>query len=137
MTYTRSGFPAQGLTAFAIIIFVAVALLAWPILRPVAHVAASPLEKALNLAYPALDLLLMVPIAVLVRITSRFRGGAVWPIWLSLLVGFVFTAAGDILFAYLTALGHAEFDPVIHAMYIVAYGNLAWGALFQEKLLAA
>ena len=137
ITYTRSGFSTAGLKAFAVIVFVAVAAIAWPILSPVAHEPASPLATALNLAYPSLDLLLMVPIAVLLRITSRFRGGAVWPIWLSLLVGFIFTAAGDILFAYLSALGHNELDPLVHAMYIVAYGNLAWGALFQERLLAA
>ena len=137
ITYTRSGFPATGLKAFAVIIFIAVIAIAWPILRPLAHVGASPLAKTLNLAYPSLDLLLMAPIAVLLRITSRFRGGAVWPIWLSLLVGFAFTAAGDILFAYLSALGHNELDPFVHAMYIIAYGNLAWGALFQEKLLTA
>jgi hypothetical protein len=134
-TYARSGFQTSGMTSFAIIVLIAVAAIAWPILQPVAQAPAAPLTKALNLVYPSLDLLLMVPIAVLLRITSRFRGGAVWPIWLSLLVGFVFTAAGDILFAYVSALGHKELDPVIDAMYIIAYGNLAWGALFQERLL--
>ena len=138
MTYARSGFGTSGLKVFAAIMFVIVAVIAWPILHPVATTSqASPMAKALNLAYPSLDLLLMIPVAVLVRITSRFRGGMVWPIWLALLVGFVFTAAGDILFAYLSALGHSELNPVAHAMFIIAYGNLAWGALFQERLLAA
>ena len=137
MTYAQSGFTADGLKIFAVVIFIVACAIAWPILQPVARMPAAPMEKALNLAYPSLDLLLMVPIAVLLRITSKFRGGAVWPIWLSLLVGFVFTAAGDILFAYLSALGHNELDPLIHAMFIVAYGNLAWGALFQERLLTA
>jgi hypothetical protein len=137
LTYTRSGFSSGNLKIFAVVIFIVAAAVAWPILQPVAHMRAAPMEKALNLAYPSLDLLLMVPIAVLLRITSRFRGGAVWPIWLSLLVGFVFTAAGDILFAYLSALGHNELDPLIHATFIIAYGNLAWGALFQERLLTA
>ena len=137
LTYTRSGFAAGGLKVFAVVMVVVAGAIAWPILQPVAHMPAAPMEKALNLVYPSLDLLLMVPIAVLLRITSRFRGGAVWPIWLSLLVGFVFTAAGDILFAYLSALGHNELDPLIHAMFIIAYGNLAWGALFQERLLTA
>lgn len=137
MTYAQSGFTPEGTKLFAIVIFVAAAAIAWPILQPVAHMPAAPMEKALNLAYPSLDLLLMIPIAVLLRITSRFRGGSVWPVWLSLLVGFVFTAVGDILFAYLSALGHNELDPLVHAMFIVAYGNLAWGALFQERLLTA
>jgi hypothetical protein len=137
VTYTRGGFPARGLKPFAIIMVIAAAAIAWPILVPVATAHTGPLSKALNLTYSSLDLLLMVVVAVLLRITSRFRGGAVWPIWLSLLVGFVFTAAGDILFAYLSSLGHNEFDPVIDAMYIIAYGNLAWGALFQERLLTA
>ena len=137
LTYSRGGFATGNLKVFAVVIFVIAGAIAWPILQPVAHMPAAPMEKALNLVYPSLDLLLMVPIAVLLRITSRFRGGAVWPIWLSLLMGFVFTAAGDILFAYLSALGHNELDALIHAMFIIAYGNLAWGALFQERLLTA
>ena len=51
--------------------------------------------------------------------------------------GFVFTAIGDILFAYFSTLGLTSIDPAVHAMYLVAYGALAAGAMVQRRLLAA
>jgi hypothetical protein len=109
----------------------------WPLLVPIVRSADAPLAKTLNLVYPALDLVLLVPAIVLLRITSRFRGGAVWRIWLALLAGFVFTALGDILFAYFSTLGFTQLDPAVHAMYLVAYGGLAAGTMVQRQLLAA
>jgi hypothetical protein len=35
--------------------------------------------------------------------------------------------AGDVLFAYLTALAQAGLDPFLHAAYIVSYGLVAAG----------
>jgi hypothetical protein len=135
--YARSGFPMQGTRATIVIASLSVIAAAWPLLRPVIQSGDALLPKTLNVVYPALDLILLVPVVVLLRITSRFRGGAVWHIWLALLAGFVFTALGDILFAYFSTLGLDRLDPAVHAMYIIAYGALAAGAMVQRRLLAA
>jgi hypothetical protein len=98
---------------------------------------APALEKFLNVLYPMMDFLLLIPTALLIRITLRFRGGEVWKVWLALLAGFVFLSFGDILFSYLQALGHQKLDPLVDAMYILAYGLLAKGLLYQRELLSA
>ena len=135
--YARSGFPMEGTAAALLLLVAAAAAVSWPLLAPIARSADAPLAKMLNIVYPALDLVLLVPVVVLLRITSRFRGGAVWHIWCALLAGFVFTAVGDILFAYFSTLHFTRLDPAVHAMYIVAYGGLAVGAMVQRRLLAA
>jgi hypothetical protein len=134
--YAKSGFPMAGLAPLGSALIVIAAAVAWPLLRPIAHEPAAPLATALNLAYPALDLLLLVPTILLLRLTSRFRGGAVWHIWAALVTGFTFTAIGDIAFAYFSTLGYTKIDPLVHALYIVAYGSLAFGTAVQYRLLA-
>ena len=83
-----------------------------------------------------LDLALVVPVVLLVRMTMALRGGAVARVWTSVLAGFAFLCAGDILFAYLSALGRVGLDPFVHATYILAYGLVADGARRQRALLA-
>ena len=133
----RSGFPMRG-TGVMFVLFGAAAIAgAWPILRPIVTSSDALLPKTLNVLYPALDLVLLVPVIFLLVITSRFRGGTVWRVWCAMLAGFVFTAVGDILFAYFSTLGLSSLDPAVHAMYLVAYGGLAVGAMEQRRLLAA
>jgi diguanylate cyclase len=137
VAYGRSGFPMRGTTVTFLVFGAAAAAGAWPLLRPIVHSGDALLAKTLNIVYPALDLVLLVPVIVLLRMTSRFRGGAVWHVWCAMLAGFVFTAVGDILFAYFSTLGFSTLDPAVHAMYLVAYGGLAVGAIEQRRLLAA
>jgi hypothetical protein len=137
VAYARSGFPMRGTGVMFVLLGAAAVAGAWPILRPIVHSGDALLPKTLNVLYPALDLVLLVPVIVLLVITSRFRGGAVWHIWCAMLAGFVFTAVGDILFAYFSTLGLSSLDPAVHAMYLVAYGGLAGGAMEQRRLLAA
>jgi hypothetical protein len=113
------------------------AILGIVILRPVVLAAAPALEKFLNLFYPTMDFLLLVPTALLIRTTLAFRGGKVWKVWLAVLAGLVFLSLGDILFSYLQALGQQKLDPLVDALYIAAYGLLAKGLLYQRDLLSA
>jgi hypothetical protein len=138
--YATSGFPigprrqlwAIGLAAAAL-----GALLVVPLLRPVMAAPAPAVEKALNLAYPALDFLMFIPAVLLAWITLRFRGGKVALVWTALLAGILFTAAGDILFGYFSNLGQKGLAALIDAVYILAYGCLAASVFHQRELLAA
>ena len=134
--YARSGFAMEGAGRLAALLIVIACAVAWPLLRPIVTTPAEPLATALNLAYPALDLLLLVQTIVLLRLTSRFRGGAVWRLWAALLAGFIFTALGDLAFAYFSTLGHTRLDPLIHALYVIAYASLVGGVHIQYELLA-
>jgi hypothetical protein len=111
-------------------------LLAVPLLRPILAADVPALEKVLNVLYPVLDLVLLVPTVVLLRLTLRFGRGPVGRIWMMLLFGFLFLCAGDVLFSYLQTLGKTALDPLVDAMYILSYGSLAGGALRQLQVLA-
>lgn len=128
--YHEAGYPMGsraervGLLAVASI---ACASLAVAALRPVVAADLPPLDKALSTAYPLLDMALLIPLSLLLRTTWHFRGGSVGTAWIVVLSGFVCMCAGDVLFAYFTALGRTGLDPFIHAAYVLAYGLIAAG----------
>jgi hypothetical protein len=126
---------AQGrLAAYVSVGCLAVAV---PLLHPAAVAPTRAAETALNLAYPLLDLALVVPVVLLVRMAVAFRGGEVARIWGCILAGFAFMCAGDVLFGYFSALGRVGLDPFVHATYILSYGLIAEGARRQLALLQA
>jgi hypothetical protein len=136
--YRESGFP-MGSLAERLAILAGVAVIAGAtavvVLRPVAGAGAELLERILNVAYPVLDLVLLLPLAMLLRIALRLRGSHVGSVWAELLAGFVALCASDVLFAYFSALGEQHLDPYVHAAYLLSYGLIAGGALQQLKLL--
>jgi hypothetical protein len=137
--YAASGFPIgprRQLWGIGIAAAVLSAALVVPILWPVVEAPAAPLEKALNLAYPSFDFLMLIPALLLFWITLRFRGGRLARVWTALLAGILFTAAGDILFGYFSNLGQTNLGAVIDAVYILAYGCLAASVLYQRDILA-
>jgi hypothetical protein len=136
--YREAGYPVGTRGDHLLTAGLGAALLAWPtwaLVRPILAAAAPPLERALNAAYPLLDVLVLLPILVLLRITSRFRGGQVARVFASLLAGILFLCAGDVLFAYFSVLGRKELDPLVDATFVLSYFFLAHGALGQYRLL--
>jgi hypothetical protein len=93
------------------------------------------LDRILNVAYPVLDLVLLLPLALLLRVALRLRGSHAGTVWGLVLAGFVCLCVGDIFFAYFTALGLEHFDPWLHAAFLLAYALLALGAERQLRLL--
>ena len=45
--------------------------------------------------------------------------------------------AGDVLFAYFTALGQTGLDPFVHGAYILSYGLIAGGVRKHLALVAS
>jgi hypothetical protein len=138
-SYAAAGFPVGSVGerwALAAGTLVVCALIGIPVLRPIVVSPAPAMEKFLNLAYPILDFVLLVPTVLLLRITFRFRGGAVWKTWLALLGGIVFNFGGDTLFAYLQALGETRFHYLVDILYILAFGWIARGVLYQHEMLS-
>ena len=137
--YTASGFPigpASERVWLAAAVTVVCLAIGYPILMPLVRNPGEPLETLLNLLYPVLDFLLFVPAVLLIRISLRFRGGAVWKVWATLLAGFVFLCAADTLFAYFDQLGRADLVNMVDATYLLAYGMFGLGVLYQRELLA-
>ena len=137
--YTASGFPigpASERVWLAAGVTVVCLAIGYPILMPLVRNPGEPLETLLNVLYPTLDFLLFVPAVLLIRISLRFRGGAVWKVWATLLAGFVFLCAADTLFAYFSQLGRTDLVDLVDATYLLAYGLLGLGVLYQRELLA-
>ena len=137
--YRRSGLPVgpvwQHLAIAAAVLAIG-ALLAPPLLRPILAAPGTRLEHALNVAYPALDMVLLIPLAILVRIAWPFRGGAIFRAWALLLAGTVGMCAGDLFFAWFSMMDASHLDPLVHGSYLVAYACLAWGTRLHRDLVA-
>lgn len=137
--YQEAGFPmgtaSERWWLIGLVLGLCLAL-GYPVLAPVARSEAPPLEKFLNLAYPLLDLALLVPTAFLLRVTFRLQGGNVQRVWVALLVGVLALAVGDIAFAYFSTLGMTRLELLVDALFIVSYGSFAWASLAQRNLLS-
>jgi hypothetical protein len=137
--YDKAGFPLGGVADRWLTALLVVGLclsVGSVVLTPIAQAQAPLVEKALNLAYPILDFILLVPTVLLLRITLRLRGGRVGKVWLMFSLGFVLLSLADVFFAYLSGLGAAHLDPIVDALYIAAYGFLARGAVCQHHLVS-
>ena len=136
--YREAGLPIGSLTERVGIVAgagAAAAFVALPILSPVAATGGTLLERILTIAYPVLDLVLLLPLALLLRIALRLRGSHAGDVWALLLGGFVVLCMADMFYAYFQSLGEAHLDPFVHAAYVLAYGLVAGGAHRQLRLL--
>jgi hypothetical protein len=137
--YVSSGLAfgsGRGYAVLGGLVASAALLVGYVVLAPIVSAGGTPLELALNLAYPLLDLVALVPAALLMRITFQLRGGSVFRVWALLLGGFVAMAVGDVLYAYLTMLDVHAVDAVIDVSFIAGYGLAARGIYEQHRVSA-
>lgn len=138
-TYRESGYPVgtgrQHATIAALVAVLAAAI-AVPILRPVLAADGTPLQIALNAAYPLLDFVLLVPMIILLRVAWPFRGGAIFRAWGAILGGVIALCMGDLLFALFSMLGEVHLDPLLHGAYLVGYVCFAMGTRLHRDLIA-
>jgi diguanylate cyclase len=138
--YRSVGIPV-GSTAERAAVFAGVAaaavIVGIPVVPPLLQADSPFLEKLLNLGYPTLDFVLLMPLAVLLRASLRLTGGQVAGVWRALLGGFVLVCVADIAFAYFSSLGQLHLDPFVHASFIMAYASIAAGVRRQLAVLAA
>jgi hypothetical protein len=132
--YREAGLPMGSLAERALLL-AAIGVAAIAILRPVAATPGPALDHILTIAYPALDLVLLAPLVLLLRMALRLGRSEAGEVWLLLLTGFVFLCAGDICFAYFQSLGEEHLDPFVHATFILAYALIAGGARRQLRIL--
>ena len=112
-----------------VLLVVVYALLLW-FLRSVSGAETADLiEGLLNLVYPLLNFLILVPSLMLLRMTVVLRGGAVWKAWMSLVLGILLTVAGDILAVYVFAAEASSLSPLYDLMY-------AWGYVLVARATA-
>jgi len=117
---------AAALPAMVLLVFV---------LRPVVSADVAPAERALNLAYPSLDVVALLPALLLARFSLRLAGGAVFFVWALLSLGIVCMVAGDLLYAWFSSLSFSALDPVLDVAFIAAYLLVA-RAVFQQHRIS-
>jgi hypothetical protein len=125
--------PARrwGIVMFGVLLCAAVG---WLLLLPVARAPAPALKKAINLAYPILDLALLGVSGALVRTTLPLRQGRVGRTWMWMLGGFLAASLGDVAFSYLGQNNLDSMGPVVDVLLLCAYGAMARAALTQRSL---
>jgi hypothetical protein len=137
--YRASGFPVGSVREYGLVVAGATlvfALAGYGLLVPIALGPTPLVERLINLGYPVLDMVVLVPTLVLLRITVRFKGGRVWTVWAALLTCIVFSAAGDILFADTSAENVARMGPLVDLLFVTSYLFGAHGTRLQYQLLA-
>jgi hypothetical protein len=93
-------------------------------------------ERVLNVGYPVVDLLTLIPAAILLRITLAFRGGHVWRVWGAILAGIALTATADVAFADVSPAHVAAVGWMVDLFGILAYACCAYGTWLQFELVA-
>jgi hypothetical protein len=112
------------------------------VLTPIARSEAPLVERLVGGGYAALDLVALVPLLLLLRLTWRLRGGSVWKVWAGVLFGFLLTFLGDVFFAYFQTRAEADLGPLSgqleflsNVMFLLSYLVITRGVLHQRELL--
>jgi len=112
------------------------------VLSPIVRSEAPFIERLVGAAYAGLDLVALVPLLLLLRLTWRLRGGSVWKVWAGVLFGFLLTFLGDVFFAYFQTQAEADLGALSerleflsNVMFLLSYLVIAWGTLHQRELL--
>jgi len=134
--YVATGMVGDGrqLRTTAIIAAVPLFLAGAAILAPMLSEGGDALSIALNVAYPFFDLVALVPTIVLLRITLKLMGGALFWVWALICAGLIFMVAGDLLFGYFELLGLGFLEPLLDLCYIASYTLLARGIYQQYRI---
>jgi hypothetical protein len=137
--YRASGFAVGSAREHALLALGACAVFgvaAWFVLVPVAF-GTTPLgERLVNVGYPLLDLIALIPALVLFRITIGFHGGKVWPAWGALLAGIVFAMGGDLVFSDISPAHVEAIGPLADLLFILGYSFCGFGMRLQYELAA-
>ena len=117
--------------------FAAIVILAGQfLLLPIAQDAESSLVyRIVTLAYPALDLPLLLLALTVTHICRLFAGGAVAKPWEYLALGLVFWSTSDLAYAYLDWMGLYRAGHITDLGWNLGYLFMALGALEQRNLL--
>ena len=95
----------------------------------------SSFYKLVSMAYPAMDLLLLLPALTLTYICTLFSGGIVARPWRYIAIGLVLWTLSDITYTYLDWVGLYRSGHIIDMGWNIGYLFLALGALAQRDLL--
>ncbi len=137
--YRKSGLPFDFKLSLGLGLAVAAVSLALGafFLRPVFHRAGDMgIGEWISFFYPVADFVQLSLAVVLFEITRKLKGGNVWQIWFSLVLGFLAVGVADLLYTYFTLLeGHEDLEAPMNLAYLLGYVLFARGGLKQHEIL--
>lgn len=135
---SRSGFPIElggRLPWIAVLVVAAGSVVSWIMLRPLLPVESFETKTLLSLLYPLTDLLLLVPVAALQQVTLQFRGGEVWRVWTTILIGVGLFLLGDLSFALYLEAPSRLLAAIVDSCYLLGYGLISRAFFLQLGIL--
>lgn len=137
--YRKSGFPMGNRRAYWVIIlgfgFLAI-ILGYNLLIPIANDSeTSLLAKIFYFYYPFADLMVVVPAAILMYITSLFGTSIISMPWRMMASGFLLFTIADMLYAYLGWNDLYGSGNLIDVLWNSGYLLIGLSGLYQKRLL--
>ncbi len=134
--YAQTGLLLRLRSELTLVVAVGVPLLAlgFLVLRPVLAAGGTWIEVAINVAYPAFDIIALLPTVILARMALRLRGGALFWVWGLLSMATVCMVAGDLLYGWFSLLDYRSLDPLLDVAFIASYVLAARGVYQQYRI---
>ncbi|NLF41171.1 MAG: hypothetical protein GX587_00580 [Bacteroidales bacterium] len=137
--YKKSGFPmgkpAYYVTISIISLLIMVLVIYFLLIPIVLDDETSLLAKIFYLFYPIGDVLVLIPVFLLMYITSLFGKGALSKPWKYLAIGFFIFTVADILYAYLDWQGLYGSGSYIDLLFNSGYMFIGLAGLYQKELV--
>ncbi len=136
--FLSTGLPAGSKSTYLLIALVSfivfIALLKFLILPDFDDPENTIASKFLDIAYPALDTIVIAFAAVLLRISWELRGGNLSNTWLFLCIGFAMVAAADLVLTNIEDIDSGAYR-FLDLLYFAAYFSIAIAGRIQVRML--
>jgi len=137
--YKKSGLPmgkASLYIGLSVFIFIIALLIFYFLLLPIIKDTETPvIAKAFYIFYPVADLLVVIPAAILIYITSLFGSATITVPWKFLTLGFFLFTISDLLYAYLDWKGLYGSGNLIDLGWNTGYLLIAMSGLRQHLMV--
>lgn len=137
--YKKSGFPLGNTKLYiflAILLFLLLSTVFYFVLLPIFRdTETRGITKLFYIFYPAADVLVVIPVAILMYITSLFGMGKIsWP-WRFLALGFISFTGADLLYSYLSWEDIYGSGNLIDLAWHLGYLLIGMSGLYQRELI--
>jgi hypothetical protein len=135
-SFLTTGLPIGSKQGYFVIALVSIALfvvLLWSVIWPEITDPSKPfVEKILDIAYPALDIVLLALSTILFRISWTLRGGSLANTWLMLGLGLAMSCIADLLLTHISDLSRAY--RYLDILYFSSYFCIAIAGSIQLRM---
>jgi len=137
--YRKSGFPMGNVKVYGILstlfILLSVVIIYFLLVPIVDDTETDTLAKFFYLFYPIGDIFLVVPVVLLMYITSLFGGGSISKPWKYLAYGFICFTIADLLYSYLSWDDLYGSGNLIDVAWHSGYLLIGMAGLYQRELI--